>query len=378
MQAWIDLRGAGKTAEADARVASGIDHQQMIAIRTVLRQMQDTENTLLHSRDASAQAAVRAAVISITLAVIADLALLAVLYVVLRRALRIREVAITDLARADARARLLALEETNRRMEEFLGVAGHELRTPLTSALANVQIARRQLTRHVEGAMPLNSEQLGRLITATEGQLRRQSRLVDDLLDVTRIESGGLRFRPEEVDLSALVRRVVDEQQRLRSDRSIELRLPADEGEARVYADPDRIGQVLTNFLTNALKYSPSETPVEVELALSPEKDVVRVSVRDRGPGVPAEERDQIWDRFYRVMGTEVQSGSGVGLGLGLFISKSFIVRHGGAVGVDGRVDGRGSDFWFTLPLAQADDALAPSGAGAACRARGGVINRSC
>jgi signal transduction histidine kinase len=361
LQAWIALRVAGRVSDATARVAAGVDHRQMLAIRAVLRDMQATENTLLHSRAAQAQAAVRAAVISVTLAVIADLALLVAVYVALRQALRLRERAIAEHAQSEARARLLALEETNRRMEEFLGVAGHELRTPITSALANVQIAARQLARLRDGAGPANTDQFGRLLASTEGQLRRQSRLVDDLLDVTRIENGRLEFRPEETDLVAIVRRAVEEQQRVRTDRRIALRLPADLGAAPIVADPDRIGQVLTNYLTNALKYSPTEALVAVELTLA--GGTARVDVRDRGPGLPSAERERVWDRFHRVDGIEVQSGSGVGLGLGLFISKSFIDRHGGSVGVDARADGPGSDFWFTLPLApeaQTSDAPCP------------------
>ena len=265
LQTWITLRGAGQSSAADTRVASGIDQRQMIAIRTLLRQMQATETTLLHSRDAEAQAAVRASIISVTLAVLADLAMLAIMFVVLRQALRMRERAVAETAQNEARARLLALEETNRRMEEFLGVAGHELRTPITSALANVQIALRHLARTRDGARPATTDQFERLLASTEAQLRRQSRLVDDLLDVTRIENGRLEFRPEDTNLLAIVRRAVEEQQRVRPDRHIALHLPAGMGAVPVVADPDRIGQVLTNYLTNALKYSPADAPVEVD-----------------------------------------------------------------------------------------------------------------
>jgi signal transduction histidine kinase len=113
-------------------------------------------------------------------------------------------------------------------------------------------------------------------------------------------------------------------------------------------ADPDRIGQVVTNYLTNALKYSIAAMPVDVHLTV--EQGLARVAVRDRGPGLPLEEQQRLWQRFYRVAGINVRSGSGVGLGLGLYICRSIIERHYGEVGVQS-APGQGSTFWFTLPL---------------------------
>ncbi len=121
--------------------------------------------------------------------------------------------------------------------------------------------------------------------------------------------------------------------------------------------DADRVGQVVTNYLTNALKYSPDDAPVTV--ALTRDAGMWRVSVRDRGPGIPPDELPHIWERFHRVRGIEVQSGSGVGLGLGLHISKNIVERQEGAVGVESTV-GVGSEFWFSLPaLDDANDANA-------------------
>ena len=111
-----------------------------------------------------------------------------------------------------------------------------------------------------------------------------------------------------------------------------------------------RIGQVVANYLTNALKYSSVDKPVTVSLEM--EGPVARVSVQDEGPGLPPVEQERIWERFHRVRGVEVQTGSGIGLGLGLYISKTIITWHGGRVGVDS-TPGQGSTFWFTLPLAQ-------------------------
>jgi signal transduction histidine kinase len=111
--------------------------------------------------------------------------------------------------------------------------------------------------------------------------------------------------------------------------------------------DAGRIEQVVTNYLTNALKYSPVDRPVEVGIEV--ETEHVRVWVRDYGEGVPLAEQEYIWERFHRAQGVEVQSGTGVGLGLGLYISRMIIERHQGQVGVQS-TPGQGATFWFTLP----------------------------
>ena len=113
-------------------------------------------------------------------------------------------------------------------------------------------------------------------------------------------------------------------------------------------ADADRIGQVVTNLLTNALKYSPEDAAVEV--VVRAEENSLRVEVRDKGPGLTVEQRKHLFERFYRAPAIEVVSGAGVGLGLGLHICKTIIERHGGEIGVIS-APGRGSAFWFTLPL---------------------------
>jgi signal transduction histidine kinase len=115
-----------------------------------------------------------------------------------------------------------------------------------------------------------------------------------------------------------------------------------------VLADVDRIGQVMTNYLTNALKYSADDKRVTVGLEV--DGAMARVSVHDAGPGIPAAEQERIWERFYRVPGIEHRSGSGIGLGMGLYISRTIVGRHHGHVGVKSH-PGSGSTFWFTLPL---------------------------
>jgi signal transduction histidine kinase/CheY-like chemotaxis protein len=260
---------------------------------------------------------------------------------------------------AEAKAGELAAVESRRRMDDFMGIASHELRTPLTSITANVQMARRQLEGLVEAARyseALTAEQRAQmdrmersalLLERMDRQMRRMDRLVSDLVDSARIQAGKLELRPEACDLLAITQDAVHEQRSAWPHRRISLTLPR-RATASIFADGDRIGQVVTNLLTNALKYSPDDA--EVALAMRIQGDTVRVEVRDQGPGLSLKQQEHLFERFYRVPGVEQQSGSGVGLGLGLHICKNIIERHGGAIGVTS-APGKGSAFWFALPL---------------------------
>ncbi len=264
--------------------------------------------------------------------------------------------------REEARAHALALHNTNQRMNEFLGVASHELKTPMTSLKVNVQLGARWLARLSRRAAEVNErfagevEPVRELLERSDRTMARLTRLVDDLLDVSRIRAGQLELRREPSDLVTIVRDVVAEERAVVAEEGSPRAITLELGEVAsipLVADADRIGQVVTNYLTNALKYSPADAPVEVRLeALAgPMGGTARVSVRDFGPGLPAEEREQIWEPFHRAQGIDVQSGSGVGLGLGLYISRTIIERHGGVVGVASAA-GEGATFWFELPLA--------------------------
>jgi PAS domain S-box-containing protein len=249
--------------------------------------------------------------------------------------------------REEARASELALRETNAQMDTFLGMAGHELKTPMTSLKLALQLTERRIRRKEGDGNDLAPvlEQVMLSVRQTE----RLDRLVNDLLDVSRIRAGKLELHPEPGDLASIVREAVEEQRRAVPGRVISLQL-ASGWPLQVVADIDRIRQVVTNYLTNALKYSPADSPVEVGLAADGQQ--ARVWVRDKGPGLPAEEQGRIWERFHRAKGIEAQSGSGVGLGLGLYICRMIIERHHGLVGVES-APGQGSTFWFTLPLAR-------------------------
>ena len=259
---------------------------------------------------------------------------------------------------AEAKAGELAAVEARRRMDDFMGIASHELRTPLTSITANVQMARRQLEGLIAAAHDNSraADQQGQrnrlqrsalLLERMDRQMSRMDRLVSDLVDSARIQSGKLELRSEVCDLLAITQEATHEQRSAWPHRAITL-TPPRRAIVPIYADADRVGQVMTNLLTNALKYSPDDTPVAVTIRI--QGDVARVDVHDQGPGLSVKQQAHLFERFYRVPGVEQQSGSGVGLGLGLNICKNIIERHGGAIGVNS-APGKGSAFWFTLPL---------------------------
>lgn len=230
------------------------------------------------------------------------------------------------------------LYRLERHKEEFLSIASHELKTPLTSLKTLAQLTHRRLERE-DVAVPSH-------LIGMERAISRMETLVDDILDVSRIESGKLALRPERSDLVGICRQAAEEQAAA-SGRAITLDVP--DGSVPIEVDVDRISQVLANLLSNALKYSPQASPVTLTIARVGEEAVIRV--RDHGQGIPPEELPRIFDRFYRVPGIQVQVGSGVGLGLGLYISCEIVERHGGRIWAESK-QGEGSTFSVALPLA--------------------------
>ncbi len=237
-----------------------------------------------------------------------------------------------------------------RRKQEFLSMVGHELRTPLTALLGYVELAQLFL----EGLSGACSAETTPLIGKIETLLRNagqqiglESRLVEELLDVSRMEQLKFRLSLARHDLLAIVQETVTAQQQ-GARRRVDLSLPS-QASLPVVADGDRIRQALSNYLTNAFKYSPADQVVSVDVKV--EGTLARVSVRDQGPGLTAIQQQRIWERFYQA-GTLVTQGSEQGgLGLGLSIVKAIIEQHQGQVGVESQPD-QGATFWFSLPLA--------------------------
>jgi signal transduction histidine kinase len=222
---------------------------------------------------------------------------------------------------------------------EFLATVSHELRTPLTAIRASSGLL---LDADSETLSPTQL----RLIKSIARNTDRLSVMVTDLLDMARLQSGRLPLRCELVDLRPIVRaslsamRPVMEQK----EQSIEAKLVHDL--PRVMADRRRVEQILVNLLANAHRYTPSGGHVLV--TASKDQDFVLVTVADDGPGVPAEERDLIFQRFYR--GTVARRGEPAGAGLGLAVAKSLVGLHGGEIGYKD-APGGGSQFYFRLPL---------------------------
>ena len=255
-----------------------------------------------------------------------------------------------DAARAEERAMRLA----NERMETFLSTIAHELRTPLTSLVGNVQLMARRLDTVLRLAR--NGEEytdaagvLRTLIDRCDRSLERMARLVEDVLQETRVRQGRLGLRPKACDLVSVVDQAVAEQMVLNPERCI--RWDAEASPVPVLADSSRIQQVVTNYVSNALKFSRANQAVEVRLQT--QDRAALVSVHDDGVGIPLALQPHIWERYYQAAGANVQSGSQVGFGIGLFISKAIIEGHCGQVGVES-APGQGTTIWFMLPLAAA------------------------
>jgi PAS domain S-box-containing protein len=235
----------------------------------------------------------------------------------------------------------IARDITERRMldrqkDAFIGIAAHELRTPVTGIKAYTQLLSRRLTRAGDTA---SVETLGKL----EAQVDRLNGLITDLLDITRMESGDLPFRPAPFDLDRLLSDVIEEVQGTTSQHRIVAELTAG---VTITGDSERIAQVVMNLLTNAIKYSPEADKVVVRTVR--EGDRAIISVQDFGIGIPTDDQAYIFDRFYRVT-TKGRDGY-AGLGLGLYIAAEFVKRHGGDIWVESE-EGHGSTISVALPL---------------------------
>jgi signal transduction histidine kinase len=258
---------------------------------------------------------------------------------------------------AETQTRTRVLHEVERLSHDFLILASHELRTPLTGILGNLQLAQRRLAR-LHRQIAAQSEHISEHIAQAQQPLasasqsaRVQQRMIDDIIDDTRIQTNQLEVRLQRCDLLALLKAAVARQQRLVPERRIVLESLPKEQSVPIMADAARITQVFTIYLANALTSSPAEEPVTVQVMV---KDlVVRVSVHDEGLGIPLKEQQHLWERCYRAKGSAVQQELDLSLGLGLYLCQALIERHAGLVGLQS-APGQGATFWFTLPMVPA------------------------
>jgi Signal transduction histidine kinase len=231
------------------------------------------------------------------------------------------------------------LVEANAAKDEFISMASHELRTPLASLKGMTQLLHRRLIR-------ANSPEINSLVSM-ENSIRRMEVLVNDLLNLSSLEAGAFALHCRHCNMVELTQSLVNEYvASVNPHPIIQLKLPPESIDVEV--DIERIGQVVINLLSNARKYSPASTPIQVTLASY--DNAVHLSVRDGGVGIPAELIPQIFERFYQVPGNEVLTGSSVGFGLGLYISKQIVEHHHGSIQVESEPE-RGSVFSIVLPL---------------------------
>jgi PAS domain S-box-containing protein len=238
------------------------------------------------------------------------------------------------------------VEDLSRLKDEFLSIASHELRTPVTSIKGYTQLAKMLIREN-----DLNTSE--EYLDIALDQIDRMSRLILELLDVSRIETGRLEIRREPIAWAHFVRDVVHRHHTAVSDRRFHVSVTDDD--RIVTGDRDRLEQVLGNLLENAVKYSPDGSDVTVTVEDRGETFVTAVC--DRGIGIPADELGQVFERFHR--GRQVSSTNYGGLGLGLYITKQIIERHGGAIWVESK-EGQGTTFYFSLPVSSEPAVTAP------------------
>lgn len=250
-----------------------------------------------------------------------------------------------ETASAELRAANARLQELDRLKDEFMSTVTHELRTPLTSIRAVSEI--------LLDSPAIDPGQRERFLAIIVKETERLTRLINQTLDLARIESGHAEWRTSELDLREIVAEAVDATSQLFRDKAVALAVDAGAPLPRVTADRDRVVQVLINLLSNAVKFCPAGAG-RVDVRASAAGGVVRVDVEDNGPGIAATDQEEIFARFKRV-GDRGQPGSG----LGLAISRRIVEHLGGRLWVESAV-GVGSTFSLSLPVA------APAGAGAA------------
>jgi two-component system, chemotaxis family, CheB/CheR fusion protein len=225
--------------------------------------------------------------------------------------------------------------ELEQRKDNFISIASHELRTPITVLRGFTQLLSRQLDQ--QGIQEPVS-----MLKTMEAQISRLVRLIDELLDASKIQAGRLDYDEEPVDLDALVHETVE---MLQASSSTHILRVSGATHTVIPGDRDRLGQVLTNLITNAVKYSPQANSVDITLYST--KEAALVSVRDYGVGIASTHQKHIFDRFYRVHDSSNKTYKG--LGLGLYISYDIVMRHGGELTVES-AESKGSTFTISLP----------------------------
>jgi signal transduction histidine kinase len=238
----------------------------------------------------------------------------------------------------------IRLKQLDRIKSSFLNVTSHELRTPMAAIKGYVQVAL------MKTLGPLTGEQQKGL----EVVLRNADRLdhlIQDILDVSRLESGTMKFIPEKTDVETMIEDTVETMQSAADMKQIQLSTEIDEAIPQLMVDHERIKQVLINLLNNAIKFSPEKSQIIVRV--KQDQDDILFEIQDFGRGIPKNKQNKIFEIFYQVdSGMDRKFG---GVGLGLAISRGIVLSHGGKIWVESE-SGKGSIFRFTLPLKPVQD----------------------
>ncbi|HEV8285161.1 MAG TPA: ATP-binding protein [Chitinophagaceae bacterium] len=227
--------------------------------------------------------------------------------------------------------------------DNFIKMASHELKTPVTSIKGYVQLLLSMYKDHTETKQPFSAQAIHTSLTTIDRQIVKLNRLMSELLDLSRIDSGKLELHMQNFDLYKIVAKTVDDIQPT-TEHHINI---SNHANGKVLGDKDRIGQVVYSLLANAIKYSPKTNSIEVNIFRAAENSV-SVSVADHGIGIEKKHHEKIFERFYRVEGKSEQTYPG--FGIGLFIASEIIQRHKGKLSVESE-KGQGSVFTFTLPI---------------------------
>ncbi|MCP9750077.1 ATP-binding protein [Ferruginibacter sp. HRS2-29] len=227
---------------------------------------------------------------------------------------------------------MVQVKESQRRKEEFIGIASHELKTPLTTIKGYID-----LIDSMEDQQPKKQ-----FVQKALENVQKLERLIKDLLDVSKMQSGQLELNVQEFDMGTLLEESIAGFRMVSGTHKITWN--GDHSPGMIRADRQRIEQVMVNLLSNAIKYSPGEK--EVLVNSSSDGEEMLIMVQDHGPGIPAEELPNIFDRFYRTKDTSIHIS---GFGLGLYICKDIIDRHHGKIWVESTKEG--SAFYFSLPM---------------------------
>ena len=256
-----------------------------------------------------------------------------------------------DAARDELQSSYEKLQELDKLKSQFLSIASHELKTPITAMSGFVQIAVRRIKRRLVAGRPSEEqwkkeeETLLEQLEVVQRQTGKLARLVDELLDVSRIESGRLELRISDIDLPELIAEVMKRHQLMATKHELRLHYDPDQ-KLGVRGDRDHIEQVLNNLVGNAMKYSPDGGPVDVRVTRAGDQEV-EFAVEDHGIGIRGAELARVFGLFYRSPDRNARDVGG--MGLGLYITKEIVDRHGGRIWAESEV-GKGTTFHVTLP----------------------------